>query len=201
MPLHAADLELAKAGRYHVQSVLTFEDETAAEVSARVQRLEEQVLGSEAGLELLQDEPLDVTYSLVKRLPALSEPLRMRVVEALTAFVSNATEGVLARRPGSDAEDVALYRGAFKASVYFLVTALASVSSLQVQAEKDVLKHKGKKSQTSALNRVNWSKVVEGAIHKLNRSINPATFSMWNMNVPEEVGEGGSEALVVQHGN
>ncbi|KAE8880597.1 hypothetical protein PF005_g21015 [Phytophthora fragariae] len=186
VPLHAADLELAKAGRYHVQSVLTFEDETAAEVSARVQRLEEQVLGSEAGLELLQDEPLDVTYSLVKRLPALSEPLRMRVVEALTAFVSNATEGVLARRPGSDAEDVALYRGAFKASVYFLVTALASVSSLQVQAEKDVLKHKGKKSQTSALNRVNWSKVVEGAIHKLNRSINPATFSMWNMNVPEE---------------
>ncbi|KAG6623365.1 Condensin complex subunit [Phytophthora cinnamomi] len=188
VPLHAADLELAKAGRYHVQSVLTFEDETAAEISARVQRLEDQVLGSEAGLELLQEDALDVAYSLVKKLPALSEPLRMRVVEMLAAFVSNATQGVLARRPASDGDgdDVALYRSAFKASVYFLVTALTSVSSLQVQAEKDVLKQKGKKGQASALNRLNWSKVVEGAIHKLNRSVNPATFSMWNMNVPEE---------------
>ncbi|KAG2759416.1 hypothetical protein PC129_g19647 [Phytophthora cactorum] len=188
VPLHAADLELAKAGRYHVQSVLTFEDETPAEISARVQRLEDQVLGSEAGLELLQEDWLDLTYSLVKKLPTLSEPLRMRVVEMLAAFVSNVTECVLARRPGSDdADDVALYRSAFKASVYFLITALTSVSSLQLQAEKDIIKHKGKrKSQNSTINRINWSKVVEAAIHKLSRSVSPKTFAMWNMNVPEE---------------
>ncbi|POM70125.1 Condensin complex subunit [Phytophthora palmivora] len=186
VPLHAADLELAKAGRYHVQSVLTFEDETDAEISARVKRVEDQVLGSDAGLELLQEEWLDVTYSLVKKLPMLSEPLRMRVVEMLAAFVSNVTEGVLARRT-DDADDVALYRSAFKASVYFLVTALISVSSLQLQMDKDVLKHKGKKSQSSVLNRINWGKVVEGAIQKLSRSVSPTTFSMWNMNVPEEV--------------
>ncbi|OWZ12599.1 Condensin complex subunit [Phytophthora megakarya] len=187
VPLHAADLELAKAGRYHVQSVLTFEDETDAEISARVQRVEDQVLGSEAGLELLQEDWLDLTYSLVKKLPTLSESLRMRLVEMLAAFVSNVTEGVLARRPGSDdADDVAQYRSAFKASVYFLVTALASVSSLQLQSEKDIVKQKGKKGQGSAFNRINWGKVVEGAIQKLSRSINPTTFSMWNMNVPEE---------------
>ncbi|ETL49926.1 hypothetical protein L916_00749 [Phytophthora nicotianae] len=188
VPLHAADLELAKAGRYHVQSVLTFEDETPAEISVRVQRLEDQVLGSEAGLELLQEDWLDLTYSLVKKLPTLSESLRMRVVEMLAAFVSNVTEGVLARRPGSDdADDVALYRSTFKASVYFLITALTSVSSLQLQAEKDIIKHKGKgKNQNSTINRINWSKVVEGAIHKLSRSVSPKTFSMWNMNVPEE---------------
>ncbi|KUF87426.1 hypothetical protein AM588_10001483 [Phytophthora nicotianae] len=189
VPLHAADLELAKAGRYHVQSVLTFEDETPAEISVRVQRLEDQVLGSEAGLELLQEDWLDLTYSLVKKLPTLSESLRMRVVEMLAAFVSNVTEGVLARRPGSDdADDVALYRSTFKASVYFLITALTSVSSLQLQAEKDIIKHKGKgKNQNSTINRINWSKVVEGAIHKLSRSVSPKTFSMWNMNVPEEL--------------
>ncbi|KAG7376707.1 hypothetical protein PHYPSEUDO_012862 [Phytophthora pseudosyringae] len=188
VPLHAADLELAKAGRYHVQSVLSFEDEAPAEISARVQRLEDQVLGSEAGLQLLREDRLDLTYSLVKKLPALSQPLRMRVVEMLAAFVGNVTEGVLARRPGGDdADDVAQYRGAFKASVYFLVTALASVSSLQLQAEKDVLKHKGaKRSQASAINRINWSKVVEGAVQKLSRSVSPKTFCMWNMNVPEE---------------
>lgn len=187
VPLHAADLELAKAGRYHVQSVQTFEDETPGEISTRVQRLEDQVLGSEACLELLQEDWLDLTYSLVKKLPALSEPLRMRVVEMLSAFVSNVTEGVMARRPGSeDADDVALYRSAFKASVYFLVTALTSISSVQLQTEKDIVKQKGKKSQQSTLNRINWSKVVEGAIHKLSRSVSPKTFSMWNMNVPEE---------------
>ncbi|KAL4150907.1 hypothetical protein PRNP1_010302 [Phytophthora ramorum] len=186
VPLHAADLELPKAGRYHVQSVLTFEGETPAELSARVQRLEDHVLGSDAGLELLRAEWLDLTYSLVKKLPGLSEPLRMRVVEALAAFVANVTEGVLARRPGSDADDVAQYRSAFKASVYFLITALTSVSNAQLQADKDVVKHKRKASATSALNRVNWSKVVEGAIQKLSRSVSPATFSMWNMNVPEE---------------
>ncbi|EEY58497.1 condensin complex subunit, putative [Phytophthora infestans T30-4] len=188
VPLHAADLELAKAGRYHVQSVMTFEDEAMAEISARIQRLEDQVLGSEAGLELLQEDWLDLTYSLVKKLPTLSESLRMRVVEMLAAFVSNVTEGVLARRPGSeDADDVVLYRSAFKASVYFLITALTSVSSLQVQAEKDIIKHKGKgKSQNLTINRVNWSKVMEGAIHKLSRSVSPKTFAMWNMNVPEE---------------
>jgi hypothetical protein len=185
VPLHAADLELPKAGRYHVQSVLTFEDETPDELQTRVRRLEDQVLGSEAGLELLESDALDMAYSLVKKLPLLPEALRMRVVEMLAAFVSNATQGVLARRPGVDAGDVALYRSAFKASVYFLVTALASVSTLQLQADKDVLK-KGRKSQSSALNRVNWGKVVEGAILKLNKSVNPATFSMWNMNVPEE---------------
>ncbi|KAI9919024.1 hypothetical protein PsorP6_011551 [Peronosclerospora sorghi] len=187
VPLHAADLELAKAGRYHVQSVQTFEDETVDEISTRVQQLEDQVLGSEAGLELLQDDWLDLTYSLVKKLPVFSESLRMRIVEMLAAFVSNVTESVLASRPGSeDAEHVVLIRSAFKASVYFLITALTSISSLQLQMERDVLKTKTKKSQTSAINRINWSKVVEGAIQKLNRSVNSSTFSMWNMNVPEE---------------
>ena len=189
VPLHAADLELAKAGRYHVQSVHALEDETEAEIAAHLQQLEDHVLGSEAGLELLQEDWLDLTYSFVKKLPTLSDALRMRVIEMLAAFVSSVTESVLARRPGNeDAEDVAAIRSAFKASVYFLVTALTSVcSSLKLQLEKDVLKTKGKKNQTSAMNRINWSKVVEGAIHKLSRSISPATFGMWNMNVPEEV--------------
>ncbi|GMF35129.1 unnamed protein product [Phytophthora lilii] len=184
VPLHAADLELAKAGRYHVRSVLAFEQETAAEVGARVQRLEDAVLGSEAGLALLAQERLDVAYSLVKRLPALDEPLRMRVLEMLAAFVANATQGVTARRPG--AEEAAPFRAAFKAAVYFLVTALAAVSSLQLQADKDVLKAKGRKAAAAA-DRVNWSKVVEGAVQKLSRSVSPATFGMWAMNVPEEV--------------
>ena len=189
MPLHAADLELAKAGRYHVQSVHAFEDETDEEMAAHIQQVEDQVLGSEAGLELLQEEWLDLTYSFVKKLPALPDALRMRVIEMLAAFVSSVTESVLARRSGSDdADDVALIRSAFKASVYFLVTALTSVcSSLQLQVEKDVMKTKGKKSQTAVMNRINWSKVVEGAIHKLSRSISPATFGMWNMRVPEGV--------------
>uniref|UniRef100_M4BXY5 Uncharacterized protein n=1 Tax=Hyaloperonospora arabidopsidis (strain Emoy2) TaxID=559515 RepID=M4BXY5_HYAAE len=189
VPLHAADLELAKAGRYHVQSVHAFEDETDEEMAAHIQQVEDQVLGSEAGLELLQEEWLDLTYSFVKKLPALPDALRMRVIEMLAAFVSSVTESVLARRSGSDdADDVALIRSAFKASVYFLVTALTSVcSSLQLQVEKDVMKTKGKKSQTAVMNRINWSKVVEGAIHKLSRSISPATFGMWNMRVPEEL--------------
>lgn len=187
VPLHAADLELAKSDRYHVHSVLTFEDETPADLLAHVQRLEDQVLGNEAGLELLQDEWLDLTYSLVKKLPVLSEQLRMRIVEMLAAFVSNVTESVLARSSNEDTDDVMEYRSAFKASVYFLVTALTSISSLQLLAEKDILKHKGKaKSQNSTINRINWSKVVEGAIQKLNRSVSPKTFSMWPMNVPEE---------------
>ncbi|RMX62507.1 hypothetical protein KXD40_007215 [Peronospora effusa] len=183
VPLHVADLELAKAGRYHVQSVQTFEDETEVEILTRVQQLEDQVLSSEAGLELLEDEWLDLTYSLVKKLPVLLEPLRMRIVEMLAAFVSNVTESVLARRK-EDEEDVTLIRSAFKASVYFLVTALTSVCSLQLQAEKGILKTK--KSQASTINRINWSKVMEGAIHKLSRSVSPATFGLWNMKVPEE---------------
>ncbi|CAI5728986.1 unnamed protein product [Peronospora destructor] len=183
VPLHVADLELAKAGRYHVQAVQTFEDEKEVEILTRVQRLEDQVLGSEAGLELLEDEWLDLTYSLVKKLPVLFEPLRMRIVEMLAAFVSNVTESVLARRK-DDGDDVTLIRSAFKASVYFLVTALSSVCSLQLQAEKGVLKTK--KSQASTINRINWSKVMEGAIQKLSRSVSPATFGLWNMKVPEE---------------
>ncbi|CEG46063.1 condensin complex [Plasmopara halstedii] len=188
VPLHAADLELAKTDRYHVQTVLTFDDEAPAEISAHLQRLENQVLGSEGGLDILQEEWLDLTYSLVKKLPALSDQLRMRVVEMLAAFVSNVTESALARRLGSDdTDDVMEYRNAFKASIYFLTTALVSVSTLQLQSEKDILKHKGKaKGQNSAINRINWSKVVEGAIQKLSRSVSPKTFSMWNMNVPEE---------------
>lgn len=188
VPLHAADLELVKVGRYHVHTVLSFEDETQADILSRVQQLEDQVLGSEAGLELLQEEWLDLTYSLVKRLPALSEQSRMRVVEMLSAFVSNVTENVLSRRPNNEAaDDVVGYRSAFKASVYFLVTALTSVSGLQMEAEKSILKRKGKaKNQNSAINRINWSKIVEGAIKKLNHSVSPTTFSMWNMNVPEE---------------
>ncbi|RLN53678.1 hypothetical protein BBJ29_008263 [Phytophthora kernoviae] len=185
VPLHAADLELPKADRYHVQTVLSFEDETPEEIGARLQRLENHVLGSEAGLELLQEEWLDLTYSLVKKLPTLPEPLRMRVVEMLAAFVTNVTEGVLTNRLGSDGEDSAQYCSTFKASVYFLITALTSISHTQMQAEKDILK-KGKKSQTSAINKINWTKVVEGAIQKLSRSVSPSTFGMWNMNVPEE---------------
>ncbi|KAG7387823.1 hypothetical protein PHYBOEH_008120 [Phytophthora boehmeriae] len=185
VPLHAADLELPKADRYHVQTVLSFEDETPEEIGARLQRLEDHVLGSEAGLELLEEEWLDLTYSLVKKLPTLPESLRMRVVEMLAAFVTNVTESVLANRMGSDGDDSAQYRSTFKASVYFLITALTSVSATQMQAEKDILK-RGKKSQTSGINRINWTKVVEGAIQKLSRSVSPTTFGMWNMNVPEE---------------
>ena len=185
MPLHVADLELAKAGRYHVQSVQTFEDETQAEISSRVQQLEAHVLSSEAGLELLADEWLDLTYSLVKKLAGFLEPLQMRIVEMLAAFVSNVTESVVARRK-EDGEDVALLRSAFKASVYFLVTALTSICSLQLQADKGMLKTK-KKHQTSTIHRINWSKVMEGAIQKLSRSVSPATFGLWNMKVPEEV--------------
>lgn len=43
------------------------------------------------------------------------------------------------------------------------------------------------KNQASALNRINWSKVVEVAVLKLTRSVSPVTFAMWNMNLPEEV--------------
>lgn len=66
VPLHAPDLELPKADRYHVQTVLSFDDASAEEVSRRLRRLEDHVLGSEVGLELLQEECLDLTYSLVK---------------------------------------------------------------------------------------------------------------------------------------
>ncbi|RLN47625.1 hypothetical protein BBJ28_00003510 [Nothophytophthora sp. Chile5] len=141
VPLHAADLELPKSDRYHVQTVHSFDDVSADEISLRLRKLEDHVLGSDAGLELLQEECLDLTYSL---LPMLPEPVRMRVVEMLASFVTNVTEGVLAMRLGSDSEESVQYRSAFKASVYFLVTALATVSNLQMQAEKDILK-KGKK--------------------------------------------------------
>lgn len=67
----------------------------------------------------------------------------MRVVEMLTAFVANTTDGVLTARVGSDREESALCRSAFKAAVYFLITALSSVSQLLQQAEKDIIK-KGK---------------------------------------------------------
>ncbi|RLN90130.1 hypothetical protein BBJ28_00020534 [Nothophytophthora sp. Chile5] len=127
VPLHAADLELSKTDRYHVQTVHSFDDISADEISLRLRKLEDHVLGSDAGLELLQEECLDLTYSLM-----------------LASFVTNVTEGVLAMRLGSDSEESVQYRSAFKASVYFLITALATVSNLQMQAEKDILK-KGKK--------------------------------------------------------
>ncbi|CAH0480130.1 unnamed protein product [Peronospora belbahrii] len=184
VPLHVADLELAKAGRYHVQTVQTFEDENEKEIVIHIQRLEDQVLGSEAGLELLQEEWFDLTYSLVKKLPLLSDSIRMRLIEMLSAFVSNVTESVLTRRHDDDGDDMIFLRSTFKASVYFLVTSLTSVCSLQIQVEKGILKTK--KTQASTSNRIHWSKVVESAIQKLSRSISPATFSMWNMKVPEE---------------
>lgn len=66
VPLHAPDLELPKADRYHVRAVLAFDEASAEDVGRRVRRLEDRVLGSEGGVELLQEDCLDLTYSLVK---------------------------------------------------------------------------------------------------------------------------------------
>lgn len=171
MPLHAPDLELPKADRYHVHTVHSFDDISFDELGDRISDLENHVLASDMGLELLQEGCLDMTYSLVKyvpllclcrvrgdyskrpvlmllfgvprKLPVLTEPIRMRVVEMLAAFVSNTTDGILAARLGSDREESVTCRSAFKASVYFLITALSSISQILQQAEKDILK-KGK---------------------------------------------------------
>jgi hypothetical protein len=83
----------------------------------------------------------------------------MRVVEMLTAFVANATDGVLAARVGSDREESAQFRSAFKASVYFLITALASASQTLLQAEKDILK-KGKVRASVELGRTKLSLLI-----------------------------------------
>lgn len=66
VPLHAPDLELPKGDRYHVQTVHAFDDAPADAVLRRVRELEDLVLGSDMGLELLREDCLDLTYSLVK---------------------------------------------------------------------------------------------------------------------------------------
>lgn len=69
----------------------------------------------------------------------LGEANRMRVVEALAAFVTNVADGVRALERGAEPEEVAQYRSAFKLSVYFLIMALTALSHELLQQEKDIV--------------------------------------------------------------
>ncbi|KAF1315725.1 Condensin complex subunit, partial [Globisporangium splendens] len=151
VPLHLADLELPKAERYHVHNVHAFDDVNDKEVASRLRKLEQHVLSTtDAGLELLQEECLDFCYSLVKKLPGFSEAIQLRIVEVLTAFVSNVTDGVTTIERSNEPDEIAQYRSAFKVSVYFLIMTLTALSHQLLQQEKDIVAKGGGDGDPSA---------------------------------------------------
>lgn len=67
VPLHVQDLELAKADRYYVHDPLLLNDATATDVlTGRLRELEDEVLKSDGGLALLQENELDMSYAFLR---------------------------------------------------------------------------------------------------------------------------------------
>lgn len=69
----------------------------------------------------------------------LSESIQLRVVEVLTAFVNNVTDGVRTLERSGEPEEIDQYRSAFKVSVYFLIMTLTALSHQLLQQEKDIV--------------------------------------------------------------
>lgn len=80
-----------------------------------------------------------MSHLLNRKHALLSESIQLRVVEVLTAFVNNVTDGVRTLERSGEPEEIGQYRSAFKVSVYFLIMTLTALSHQLLQQEKDIV--------------------------------------------------------------
>lgn len=81
----------------------------------------------------------DLYATCHRKLAVFSEQIQLRIVEVLTAFVNNVTDGVSTVERSNEPDEVAQYRSAFKVSVYFLIMTLTALSHQLLQQEKDIV--------------------------------------------------------------
>ncbi|DAZ98997.1 TPA: hypothetical protein N0F65_011252, partial [Lagenidium giganteum] len=188
VPLHAEDLELPRANRYHVQHVQRLEDLPSDEVRQQLRALEDRVLGADDASALLEQDTLDLAYSLAKKLPLLSQALHGAVVDTFAKILLQYSR--LARRvQAADTESHVDTRNAFTCAVFLLVTATLAVNRAQTIQVRiailiEPLMHDLQKKQT--VNVASTTKAIEKALSAVDSSLEDGTSSVWTMGMPNE---------------